>query len=78
MDHKARIDKAKANIETAKTQKTVAETELKAAEQQKAEIVAKMAEYGVTPETIDAEIARLDREIEEKLAEAERLIPSTV
>lgn len=75
MDVKTRIETAKLNLKKAEQAKTIAETQLESAKTQQEEILKEMAELGVTPETIDAEIARLETEMSTQLAEAERLIP---
>lgn len=75
MDIKTRIETAKANLKRAEQAKTVAETQKAAAEQQREEVVQKMAAEGVTPETIGAEIVKLEQTITETLATVEQLIP---
>jgi chromosome segregation ATPase len=75
MDVKTRIETAKANLRRAEQAKTVAETQKAEAEKQRAEIEAKMLEEGVTPDTIAAEISRLEAEIEQTLTTVESLIP---
>jgi chromosome segregation ATPase len=70
----ARLDALKNQIEQGKVEKTRAETNLESYTKQRDEIVAQMAELGVMPETVDAEIERLDKEIEEGLQQAEELL----
>ncbi len=69
-----RLNSLKAEIERGKTEKTRAETNLESYTKQKDEVVAQMAELGVTPETVDAEITKLDQEIVDGLAKAEELL----
>jgi hypothetical protein len=76
MDPKTRIETAKIRLDKAKRAQTVAETEKAAAEKQQAEVVAKMAELGVTPETVAEEIAKLESQIEADLTKVEGLIPN--
>lgn len=76
MDIKNRIEVAKANLKRAEQTKTVKETQLSAAEKQRDEVIVKMAEAGVTPETVAAEIGKLDTEIQEGLTKVEGLIPT--
>lgn len=76
MDVKQRIETAKIRIEKAKRAQTVAETEKAAAEKQQAEVIARMAELGVTPETAAAEIAALESKIDADLTKVESLIPA--
>lgn len=75
MDIKIRIEAAKANLKRAEQAKTVAETQKAAAEQQREEVVQKMAAEGVTPETIGPKIAELEAAITETLTTVEGLIP---
>ena len=73
-DTQGRLNSLKAEIERGKTEKTRAETNLQNYTKQKDEVVAQMAELGVTPETVDAEITKLDQEITDGLAKAEELL----
>ena len=73
-DTQGRLNSLKAEIERGKTEKTRAETNLESYTRQKDEVVAQMAELGVTPETVDAEITKLDQEITDGLAKAEELL----
>ena len=73
-DTQGRLNSLKAEIERGKTEKTRAETNLQNYTKQKDEVVAQMAEMGVTPETVDAEITKLDQEITDNLAKAEELL----
>lgn len=75
MDTKQRIEAAKERLRKAEQTKTIAETQKAAAEKQKDEIVAKMLEMGVTPETITAEIEKLEASIEADLQKIESMIP---
>jgi chromosome segregation ATPase len=74
VDVTARLNNLKAQIEKGKVEKTRAETNLALYTKQRDEIIAQLAELGVTPEGLDAEIARLDQEIAENLARAEELL----
>jgi chromosome segregation ATPase len=73
-DITAKLNSLKSQIETGKVEKTRAETNLESYTRQRDEIVAQMAELGVTPETVDNEIERLEQEIEESLKQAEELL----
>lgn len=75
MDIKNRIEIAKVNLRKAENAKVQAETQLEAARKQQEEVVAKMQEAGVTPETITQEIGKLETQIEESLSKVEQLIP---
>ncbi len=70
----ARLENLKSQIESGKVEKTRAETNLQTYEKQRDEIITQMAELGVTPETVDNEIARLEQQIEADLREAEGLL----
>lgn len=73
-DITARLNSLKTKIEEGKVEKARAEANLESYTKQRDEIVAEMAQYGVTPETIDEEIKRLEQEIEADLAKAEELL----
>ena len=73
-DVTVRLNNLKSQIEQGKVEKTRAETNLQTYEKQRDEVVAQMAEMGVTPETVEAEIERLGKEIEEGLQQAEELL----
>ena len=75
MDIKNRIEVAKINLKKAENAKTVKETQKAAAEKQRDEVVNKMAQEGVTPETVGEEVAKLEAEIAENLTKIEGLIP---
>lgn len=73
-DVAARLNSLKSQIEKGKVEKTRAETNLESYMKQRDEVVAQMSELGVTPETVDGEIERMDKEIEEGLQQAEELL----
>ena len=62
-DITSKLNELKTEIERGKTEKTRAEANLESYTKQKDEIVTQMALLSVTPETIEAEIAKLDQEI---------------
>ena len=74
MDTMTRLNDLKAQIEKGKAEKARAEANLETYTKQRDEIIAELKTLGVEPENLDAEIARLDREIEEALARAEELL----
>lgn len=78
MDIKNRIEVAKINLKRAENSKTVKETQKAAAEKQRDDVVAKMAQEGVTPDAIAAEIEGLEKTIQEGLTKIEGLIPKVV
>ena len=73
-DITARLNSLKTQIEQGKVEKTRAETNLQNFMKQRDEVVKEMADLGVTPETVDQEIERLEQEIEESLKQAEELL----
>ncbi len=73
-NHEVRLNSIKTQIEQGKTEKTRAETNLELFTKQQQEIEAQLKELGVAPENIDAEIAKLDQEIEANLTQAETLL----
>jgi chromosome segregation ATPase len=73
-DITARLNSLKNQIEQGKVEKTRAETNLQNFMKQRDEVVKEMADLGVTPETVDQEIERLEQEIEESLKQAEELL----
>jgi len=78
MDIKNRIEVAKINLKRAENSKTIKETQKAAAEKQRDDVVAKMAQEGVTPDVIAEEIAGLETAIQEGLTKIEGLIPKVV
>lgn len=76
MDIKTRIEQAQEKLRQAEQAKTVAETQLKTAKDECDNVIADMATLGVTPENIEAEIARLENEVNEGLTAIEQAIPT--
>lgn len=75
MEIKERIEAAQVKLKKAEQAKTVAETQLTAAQEQLAEIEKQMTAEDVTPDTIDAEIKRLETLIEEGITKVEVMLP---
>ena len=75
MDAKNRIEMAKLNLRKAENAKIQADTQHEAAERSLKEVVEKMLEYNVTPETIEAEIQKIEASINADLDSIEKLIP---
>jgi chromosome segregation ATPase len=73
-DVTARLNALKAQIEQGKTEKAKAEANMEVYTKQKEELVKQLADLGVTPETLDSEIAKLDQEIAAGLDQAEALL----
>lgn len=75
MDIKQRIESAKARVKQAESALTVAETQEKAAQEQIDAVVKEMQAVGVTPETIEHEIAQLNASIIQDLDKIDTLLP---
>jgi len=69
-----RLNDLKAQIEKGKIEKTRAETNLATYTKQWDEIISELKTLNVEPENLDAEITRLDQEIEDALTRAEELL----
>ena len=76
MEIKERIEKAQNALKAAEQAKTVAETQLTAAQKECDDVIAEMGTLGVTPENIDAEIQRLEKEVDHDLTAVEQAIPT--
>ena len=70
-----KLEALKQRAEIARTEKAKAEATLESLEKQKADLVAEIKGYGIEPEQLDTEIERLEKEITEALAQAEKLLP---
>lgn len=75
MNLEADLARLKQQLQQARMVRARAEGQLEALEQDRQRILAEMGELGVTPETLDEEVARLEKEIAGLLEEARRLIP---
>ena len=69
-----RLESLKNSIEKGKTERARAEATLESLQKQESEIHAELAELGVSPENLEAEIKRVRETVEQGLAEAERLL----
>ena len=76
MDIKERIEQAQEKLKQAEQAKTVAETQLDSAKTECDNVVEQMKELGVAPETIDGEIERLEKEVDDGLTAIEQAIPT--
>jgi len=70
----ARLQDLKSTIERGRTEVARAEATLESLQKQEAEIHGQLRELGVAPENLEAEIARLQAEVAEKLSKAEALL----
>lgn len=69
-----RLQNLKARVDNAKTQKVQAETRMVSLREQRDQVVAELKALNLTPETLEAEIARLDGEETRLAAEVETLL----
>lgn len=69
-----RLQQIKATIDRGRTEKARAEATLESLEKQEADIHRQLAELGVKPENLDAEIETLKATIAEQLTKAEALL----
>lgn len=69
-----RLADLKSAIELGKSEKIKAQTNLENFSRQRDELLRQLSEFNVSPENLDAEISKLDREIEENLIRAEELL----
>lgn len=75
MDVTARLRKLQRALEEARALKSRAEGRKEQLEAEQQQILEEMRAEGVTPDTLEAEIAQLHQALEAKLAEAESLVP---
>jgi len=75
LDAKQRIELGRMNLKKAEQAQTVAATQKEAAEKQLAEVVTDMEKEGVTPETIQQEIAQTEAARDMALDKFEQLLP---
>ena len=71
-----RLQNIKSTIERGRTEKARAEATLESLAKQEADIHKQLAELGVTPENLEAEIESLKATIAEQLSKAEQLLAS--
>ena len=69
-----RLESLKQSVERGKNERARAEATLESLQKQEAEIHAELAELGVAPENLEAEIKRVRETVEQGLLEAERLL----
>lgn len=69
-----RLQNIKSQIERGRTEKARAEATLESLAKQEAEIHKQLADLGVAPENLDAEIESLKAQIAEQLSKAEQLL----
>lgn len=74
-DYAKQIEARKAALKKMETARIQAESDKKHAEKRLEELYAEVRALGVEPENIEAEIAKLEAEIEEGLQEIAKLIP---
>lgn len=69
-----RLQSLKARVESAKTQKVQAETRMVSLREQRDQVVTELQALNLTPETLEAEIARIDGEETRLANEVETLL----
>lgn len=74
MTTEQRLQAIKARIDKARDEKARAEATLEQLEKQRIEVLDELSVLGVSEEDLDSEIARLEQEVNDNLAEAERLL----
>lgn len=74
-DIREKLNAMAAALEKARALRSRAEGQKEQLEQERLRILQEMQALGVTPETLDEEIARLEATIRQELEEAQRLIP---
>lgn len=75
MNYEQDIKRLKERIDRAQIDKVRAETRLEQLEKEKEALLTEMNEYGVTPDALDAEIDRLEKEVASLLEQAAELLP---
>ncbi|MDI9502030.1 MAG: hypothetical protein GX291_08420 [Tissierellia bacterium] len=75
MNYEKDIKILKERIDRAQIDKVRAETRLEQLEKERDALLAEMQEYGIKPEDLDKEIARLDKEVGDLLQKAAELLP---
>lgn len=69
-----RLKLLKEKIEYGKTEKAKAEANIESYTRHKKELIAQLAELGVSPENLDDEITKLEQEIEDSIKRAFELL----
>lgn len=69
-----RLQELKQKVETAKSEQVRAEARMEELQKQRDQLLKEMETQGVTPESIDQEIQRLEGERDGLIAEAEQLL----
>lgn len=69
-----RLNALKNKVEQGKAAKAKAEANLETYTKQRDEVINEIIALGVEPENLDAEIAKLEQEIETSLSQAEQLL----
>ena len=72
---KTKIEELESKLKTAEKEKIKAEENLKIAKERKQEVIEKMKEYDVTPETISAKIDELKASIEKTINDITERLP---
>ena len=73
-DKTALMTQLQQTLQRKREERARAEANLETAEKQKAEVVAELLALGLTPEQLEAEIARVEKERDDKLAQAAQIL----
>jgi chromosome segregation ATPase len=73
-NYEQRLSTLRTQIDQAKQEKARAEATLQMVEQRRAEIYSELAQLGVKPEDLDAEIKSIRERLEEELGKAEAIV----
>ena len=73
-----KLTELKNRLESSKNKKIKAETKLEQLQSQRSEIVKELEMMGVTPENLDSEIDKLEKEIEELLRDVDLMVPKDI
>jgi chromosome segregation ATPase len=75
MDYNKTINQLKEKLDKAKNMRIIAETKMEQLNKQRQDLLKELEDYGIKPEDLEDEIARLKNEIEELIKKANELLP---
>lgn len=77
-NYEDQITDLKKRIEVAKNKKIKAETRLEQLQTQKKELIDEIVSLGFEPDNLEEDIKKLEKEIQELILEAEKLLPKNI
>lgn len=77
-NYEDQITDLKKRIEVAKNKKIKAETRLEQLQTQKKELIDEIVSLGFEPDNLEENIKKLEKEIQELILEAEKLLPKNI